>query len=395
MKHKDISAAIMEINTDTGRVQGVTPLVPEHMPFAGYGADLKKIAVWWDHRAIPQKRSDLADLLKEAGCGSPEEFMMKNLSLSLSDCYWICPEELPLSWKDVNLYSGAGNTVVFSGKKGSYSTNPDSTLGGNLEKRWVNQNGEWFLYKSGETIDEQQSVNEAFASYLHRKQGKENYVAYTLSFQEEGRCAACICRDFTSVDMEFIPAYEMVESGKKANDMSMYEFYIARCTAAGAAESSVRNDMEYQTLSDYLITNTDRHLGNFGILRNPDTLEVISCAPIFDSGNSMFYNAVYEQSYEELAATRVTSFVSDEAKMLSYVRIPDLIDLSCVPDVNETMEFYVENGISENKARLIAGNYGKKIEMLQDFQKGRTVSVYYGREKDLQKQQAEKRKSGG
>lgn len=42
--------------------------------------------------------------------------------------------------------------------------------------------------------------------------------------------------------------------------------------------------LEYQ-----ILTNTDRHLNNFGVLRDTHTLKSIGMAPIFDSGNSIFW----------------------------------------------------------------------------------------------------------
>ena len=41
---------------------------------------------------------------------------------------------------------------------------------------------------------------------------------------------------------------------------------------------------------DFLIGNTDRHWGNFGFIRNVDTLQYESVAPLFDFGSSMYYN---------------------------------------------------------------------------------------------------------
>ena len=38
---------------------------------------------------------------------------------------------------------------------------------------------------------------------------------------------------------------------------------------------------------DYLILNEDRHLNNFGIIRNVNTLEWVDIAPIFDNGQSL------------------------------------------------------------------------------------------------------------
>ena len=38
---------------------------------------------------------------------------------------------------------------------------------------------------------------------------------------------------------------------------------------------------------DFIITNEDRHYGNFGILRDPVTLKVKGFAPMFDCGASL------------------------------------------------------------------------------------------------------------
>ena len=42
--------------------------------------------------------------------------------------------------------------------------------------------------------------------------------------------------------------------------------------------------MDEMLVVDFLIANEDRHFNNFGLLRNPETLEWIGAAPIFDSG---------------------------------------------------------------------------------------------------------------
>ena len=41
---------------------------------------------------------------------------------------------------------------------------------------------------------------------------------------------------------------------------------------------------------DYIIANEDRHLNNFGALRNAETLEWLGMAPIYDSGSSLGYD---------------------------------------------------------------------------------------------------------
>ena len=41
---------------------------------------------------------------------------------------------------------------------------------------------------------------------------------------------------------------------------------------------------------DYIMLNEDRHLNNFGIIRDFKTLNWISTAQIFDTGESFKYN---------------------------------------------------------------------------------------------------------
>jgi len=43
---------------------------------------------------------------------------------------------------------------------------------------------------------------------------------------------------------------------------------------------------------DYIIANEDRHFTNFGFVRNADTLDWLGAAPIFDSGTSLWHNAL-------------------------------------------------------------------------------------------------------
>ena len=43
---------------------------------------------------------------------------------------------------------------------------------------------------------------------------------------------------------------------------------------------------------DFLIENTDRHYGNFGFIRDVNTLKFIKPAPVFDNGTSLWCDAL-------------------------------------------------------------------------------------------------------
>ena len=57
---------------------------------------------------------------------------------------------------------------------------------------------------------------------------------------------------------------------------------IQKCVQLG-----VEKQLYEYLIIDYLTYNTDRHLGNFGVLLDADTYEVVSMAPIYDNGMGM------------------------------------------------------------------------------------------------------------
>ena len=61
---------------------------------------------------------------------------------------------------------------------------------------------------------------------------------------------------------------------------------------------------------DAVIYNEDRHFGNFGILRDNNTGEIKSPAPIFDNGLSLFNFAMEDDinNISEYAKTRSTPY---------------------------------------------------------------------------------------
>ena len=79
-------------------------------------------------------------------------------------------------------------------------------------------------------------------------------------------------------------------------------------------EEEVRNHLEYTILTDFLLTNTDRHFNNFGFLYDEKQHRLVSMAPIFDTGNALFYNEEAIPSKENLLNIEVNSFSKKETE---------------------------------------------------------------------------------
>ncbi len=373
LMHRDDPVCTVSIDPLTGQMLRVSkPSAPELLPLGGC-IDAATLRKWWQRRAVPVSQGKIRYLLEQLGIATPQEYLVKNLGLSLSDHYWIKPLDMELGWSDINLFindfrDSAGTLQqerpAIALPAGAYS--PISSTQGDLEKQWLIVEGKRRLRKGNHGSNSQESLNEVAATLLHQKQGKQPYVAYHPHISKDGQHVQCICDSFTSEEIEFIPAIDVVESKKKRNATSMYEHFIGCCTSHVLSEASVRSFLEYQVLTDFVLTNTDRHLNNFGVLRNTQTLEFVAMAPIFDSGNSMFWDSPTLPLYSDLTDIQVNSFRPTERKLLQLVQEPGQLDLAKLPTIPELKELYSTDPLIVRLDSILLG-YEKKIDLLQKY----------------------------
>lgn len=243
---------------------------------------------WWSGRGIPATRVGLASLLSDAGVDIPEELLQRNLGLSLSDQYWICPGGSGLHWEDINFFNNdfekvSLETSRFAADGASAPATPDNTSDGNLPKFWTCRGGVRMLLKSGGAYG-QEPYNEVVATALHRRLLTEGqFVPYTL--EGEGATALSCCAEFLEDDEEFVPAVYVEKVLKQGRDRNDFEHYLDCCEHLGV--QGARAALERMIVCDDIIANHDRHHRNFGIVRNVETNECRP-APIFDSGSSLW-----------------------------------------------------------------------------------------------------------
>ena len=265
-----------------------------HLPTGTYnkiGVDRKALHYWWTRRSIPSSRQGIKDVLESLEIASSQELIQKCLGLGLSDQYWVLPSGEALDWHAINFFENdfsedIGNLLF--GKKISDSLNlfsPDNTADGNLKKKWKISSGKRILVKGGSNPFRQEVYNEVIASLIAEKLGIDHAV-YGLIEEHGDIC--CYSENFVSPDTDLVPASQILKAFKKRNDISEYEFYIDCCEKLGI--SDVRQNLEKMIVLDYILGNEDRHLNNFGLIRNAVTLEWMGVAPIYDCGNSLGFN---------------------------------------------------------------------------------------------------------
>ena len=274
----------------------------EYAPLAVFNASknrssslTKTVNNWFRGRGIPSWRKDLEKLLDKLGVSSSVELLNKYYGLSLSDQYWLKDVNSAVKWEDINFFTNdfeyeayldasldSSSKSIVSLDKNIFKS-PNNTTDGMLQKGWIIESGKRVLVKGTYTSNKEEPINEYLASQICKRLGFD-YCNYEVEWSDKTKLISK-CNDFINENEELISAYDIYNSEKKPNNISDYEFYIQILEKHNVPNA--RENMENLFILDYLMLNNDRHLKNFGIIRNVNTLKWEKVAPIFDTGESM------------------------------------------------------------------------------------------------------------
>ena len=259
---------------------------------------LKKLDDWFKGRGIPSWRDKLDLLLHRLNVETTSELLDKAFGLSLSDQYWIKPFDMNIKYDDINFFDNDFDYSEFmvaslslnSGtiKKESSLRTPNNTTDGMLKKAWIIDNNTRYLLKGGYKNEVMQPFNEVLASQICKRLGF-THVEYTLDIYKNSIVSKCPC--FINKNTELITAYQIKNHMERHNNEEDYYDYVNFLEKIGIKDARIK--MENMYILDFLIMNEDRHLNNFGVIRDVNTLEWIDVAPIFDNGMALnvdYYN---------------------------------------------------------------------------------------------------------
>lgn len=246
---------------------------------------------WYQGRAIPNMRPGL-DKIEMALGNCISSALIKSMALSLTDCYWIRPDDIKtLTWEDVNFHDNGFsdelvNVVIYNDDiRITNLRSPDFTTDGLQKKVWMNNENIPYLVKFGDFGDNAHgknllSANEVVA-YRIGKAMDCNIVPYEPAHIVETDEVVCMCPCFIqSSESEFVTALQE----QRANGWTDMDYYHA------FSKMGYQKELDQMIVLDHIIHNTDRHSKNFGLIRDAETMEMIGIAPIFDSGSSFQWN---------------------------------------------------------------------------------------------------------
>jgi len=273
LMHKKVPVVELELDDTSCVIISVKKVIhPEHLPV---GVAIKNNAVdkialthWWRRRAIPASRDGLRQALDELEISLPEILLEKCYGLSLSDPYWICPEDSDLQWDEINFFNNpfsedAGDILLghASGSSSISLVSPDNSSDGWLKKKWSIIEGKRCLLKCGSGAFQQEPYNEVIAASILRRL-QIPHVEYGITIKKDRPHS--VCEDFITADTELISAQHLMESRKMPNHLTKYQHFIECCESVGL--HGVTDFLDRLLTVDFLIANEDRHFNNFGCI---------------------------------------------------------------------------------------------------------------------------------
>ena len=339
---------------------------------------IKVLNDWFKGRGIPLWRDKLDLLLNRLNISTPSELLDKAFGLSLSDQYWLKPYNLDICYDDINFFDNDFEYTEFMeaslSKNSKTITNdkslrtPNNTTDGMLKKAWIIENGIRYLLKGGYKNELLQPFNEVLASEICTRLGF-NHVEYSIDTYKDIVVSKCPC--FINKDTELITCHQIRSDMKRHNDINDYEEYIKVLENHGIKDARIK--LENMFILDFLIVNEDRHLNNFGIIKDVNTLKWIDIAPIFDNGQSLNIEYYDEEELHVSGEGRLFYEVKPFEEIITIVKNIKRIDLSKLDGIVEWFDLllhkyqYLTN-FSDSRINKLCILLNRQINRLKKLQ---------------------------
>lgn len=378
LMHKDQPVLECLIDSKTGVIAKINEVHSlEHAPLGGLRSDGKldrhELNSWWVGRSIPSHRMHIQNVLDTLGVNDTKMLLTKSFGLSLSDQYWVKPQNSNISWEQVNFFTNTfsedlgdlllGLPVDKSGKDIDLNV-PDNTSDGYLEKGWKIFDGVRCLVKAGEAPFYQQPFNEVIAADLMERLGV-SHAEYSVCWLSEK--PYCVTPDIVDVDHEIVPMAQVLNVKKQKGSESIYQHTINCCKDLGF--DKVEKSLNEMMVIDYILGNEDRHFNNFGLMRNAQTLEIEGLVPLFDTGSSLGYNKIARDIRAE-RDMECKPFRKKHEDQIKLVKDLSWVDFNALADFSEKIrEVFkgAEELVGKDRIDAICHGVEKRIGRLKEM----------------------------
>ena len=386
LMNKNTVVALLEYNTQYNAIEKIyemfnikyAPLSVENASKDKLKNLAKEINKWFRNRGIPSWRKDVEKLLEKLNVSTTEELLNKAYGLSLSDQYWIKEEKSKVEWKDINFFE---NDFKYKGyleiSLSNSSSNkldeaelksPNNTTDGMLQKGWIIEDKKRVLVKGIYSPSREEPINEWLASRICEKLG---FYHCNYTIEVIGNKLVSKCEDFITSDEEIITAYDVFNSEKKRNNISDYEHYISILEKHNINDA--RKNVEDMFILDYIIMNIDRHMKNFGVIRDVNSLKWLGTTPIFDNGESMQCDKLTNEiNFNNGIGKFFSNTEKDYEDMLEYIKDINRINIDnlrgIIKEYREVLEKYRPyTDMTEERMNKLCNGLDLRINKLKKY----------------------------
>ncbi len=318
----------------------VIPRIKSKMPlYLAHGGSFEK---WLESRAIDRHRPNsriLKKVLRLTDTSDVATVLHANAA-TITDDFWIRQEGCTLSYAAVQFKEDIFADIALSGDAGSFSKcynqaelsskTPELTNIGSFEKCWRLEANGWVMYKRGNPLE---LFSELFVSELAMRLGFN-----TARYERSGDFIKT--KDFTEGRYNFEPMSGLV--GEDEGYLRSYDTLM---------EISPKLAEQYLDIlfMDTICMNMDRHTGNYGLLREKLTGEIISMAPNFDNNISLISRGYLSQGasrsnlltqlFSELISERKVTYYAPEISKEELREIAVGCDVCREIDIDYVVDF--------------------------------------------------------
>lgn len=270
------------------------------LSFDGETTD-ERLFEWIRRRRISKNRAYVDEILKSCGIESDDAKSIIDVSkgLSLNDSYWVVPRGFEGSFAEWNLYenemSAALQLVAYTGVASNALADggipSELTNSGMFPKAWRAEGPKRILYKAGHLFEGANVGKEPYSEYLSFQIAHRvgiDAVPYDLALWKGKLCSTCEL--FCSKGIAFVP-FGFAVPTERFKNMNLREA-LAYFASLG---EEVLERFKSMLVFDALIGNEDRHMGNYGVLRDSATGAVKGMAPLFDHNVGLFAGAMPDE----------------------------------------------------------------------------------------------------
>ena len=202
-----------------------------------------------------------------------------------------------------------------------------------LKGRFKEDKTKQYLIKQSSSSG-QEVLNEVLSSFIMKKINILPFVEYTYYIDNLNLCSKC--ENFINESTEFVPAIDIYESCfpadkgvKSINDILKNLKYAMKKNGL----DKYLDMIDKMIAVDIILCNKDRHLNNFGFIKNIDSGEIIAFAPLFDFGASFLFKGERKinifESYRDIGL-----------KVIKKYGIVDTIEKN-LPEIRKIINNYI------------------------------------------------------